>query len=112
MITEIEIVARFTQLDSQVLAKWIAVGWVKPRRTEAGFLFDDTDIARTHLLCDLCYEMQLGDEELAMVLSLIDQLHGTRTLLRALTAAVKTQPEEVREAIMAHMNEAAVAFRD
>ncbi len=100
MITETEVVARFANLDAQILEHWIAVGWLKPHRGNQGFLFDDADLARTHLLCDLCYDMELRDEEMTMVLSLIDQLHSTRSLLRAMTAAVHSQPDEIREAIL------------
>jgi chaperone modulatory protein CbpM len=100
MITETEVVARFTQLNAQVLEHWIAVGWLKPHRNDDGFLFDDADIARANLLCDLCYDMELRDEETAMVLSLMDQLNGARSLLRAMTAAVHSQPDEIREAIL------------
>ena len=87
MITEAEIVARFGRLEVHVLQRWIAAGWVKPRESGAGFLFDEADVARTHLLCDLSFDMELHDEELAIVLSLIDRLNGTRTMLQALTAA-------------------------
>ena len=100
MITETEVVARFTRLNAQVLEHWIAVGWLKPHREDEGFLFDDADIARTNLLCDLCYDMDLGDEEMAMVLSLMDQLNSARSLLRAMTAAVHSQPNEIKEAIL------------
>jgi chaperone modulatory protein CbpM len=100
MITETEVVAHFTRLDAQVLDHWIALGWLKPNRSDEGFLFDDADIARTHLLCDLCYDMELRDEEMAMVLSLMDQLHSTRALLRAMTVAVHSQPNEIRETIL------------
>ncbi len=102
-ITEAEIVARFTRLEAHVLQRWIAAGWLKPQESGTGFLFDDTDVARTHLICDLSFDMELRDEELAIVLSLIDRLHGTRTMLRALTAAVRSQPAGVRDAILADM---------
>ena len=100
MITETEVVVRFKELNVQVLDHWIAAGWLKPRRGDEGFLFDDADIARTNLLYDLCYDMDLRDEEIAMVLSLLDQLNSTRSLLRAMTAAVHSQPNEIREAIL------------
>jgi chaperone modulatory protein CbpM len=103
MISETEIVARFTQLEVHVLERWIAAGWVKPQERETGFLFDEADVARTHLLCDLTYDMELGEEELAIVLSLIDQLNGTRTMLQALTTAVQSQPAPVRDTILAEM---------
>jgi chaperone modulatory protein CbpM len=106
MITETEIVARFTRLDRQMLGRWIAIGWLKPRPSAGGFVFDDADVARAHLICDLSYDMELGEEELAMVLSLLDQLHGTRTLLRAMTSAVQSQSEDVRDAIRLNMQQA------
>ncbi len=100
MMTQADMVARFERLEIHVLEQWITVGWLKPKQGEAGFLFDELDLARTHLLCDLRYDMDLRDEELAMVLSLLDQLHGTRALLRAMAVAVNDQPEAVRDAIM------------
>ena len=103
--TKTEIVARFTRLETHVLERWIAVGWLKPEPGAAGHLFDEADVARTHLICDLAFDMDLRDEELALVLSLVDQLNGARTMLRALTTAVRSQPEAVRDAIMAGMRE-------
>ena len=41
MITEAEIVARFGRLEAHVLQRWIAAGWVKPRESGAGLLFDE-----------------------------------------------------------------------
>ena len=102
MFTETEIVARFGRLETHVLQRWIAAA-AKPRESTVGFLFDDADVARTHLICDLSFDMELRDEELAIVLSLVDRLNGTRTMLRALTAAVQSQPAEVRDAILAEM---------
>ena len=79
------------------------MGWLKPEAGAAGYQFDEADVARTHLICDLSFDMELGDEELALALSLIDQLNGTRTMLRALSTAVQSQPEAVRDAILAEM---------
>ena len=36
-----------------------------------------------------------------MVLPLMDQFTGARSLLRAMTAAVNSQPNEIKEAILA-----------
>ncbi len=102
-IDETEILARFTRLETHVLQRWIAAGWLKPQESGIGFLFDDADVARTHLICDLSFEMELRDEELAIVLSLVDRLNGTRTMLNALSAAVQSQPSKVRDAILAEM---------
>ena len=103
MFTEAQIVARFTRLETHVLQRWVAAGWLKPQESASGFLFDDADLARTHLLCDLSFDMELPDEELAIVLSLIDRLNSTRTMLHALASAVRNQPASVRDAILAEM---------
>jgi chaperone modulatory protein CbpM len=103
MITQAQVVARFTRLDAQVLEQWIAVGWLNPRRGDEGLLFDETDVARAHLLCDLRFDMELRDEEMTIVLSLIDQLHSTRAMLRAMTAALHNQPDAIRDAILTEM---------
>jgi chaperone modulatory protein CbpM len=103
-ITETEIVARIERLEIHVLQRWIAAGWIRPEEHGTGFFFNEADVARTHLICDLSYEMELRDDELAMVLSLLDQLHGARSVLRAMATAVQRQPAQVRDAIMAEMH--------
>jgi chaperone modulatory protein CbpM len=102
-ITETEIVARFNGLETHVLERWIAAGWLKPDNSGEGYLFDEADVARTHLLCDLSFDLELQDEELELVLSLIDRLNGMRTMLSALTAAVQSQPAAVRSTILGKM---------
>jgi chaperone modulatory protein CbpM len=99
-ITEAEIVARFTRLEVHVLERWIAAGWLKPEDSSEGYRFDEADVARAHLICDLSFDMELQDEELALVLSLIDRLNGMRAMLHALTAAVQSQPAAVRDTIL------------
>ncbi len=106
MFTETEIVARFTRLEAHVLQRWVAAGWLKPQESGAGFLFDDADLARAHLICDLSFDLELRDEELAIVLSLVDRLNGTRRVLHAMSKAVQSQPELVRDAILAEMRAA------
>ena len=103
IITETEIVARFMRLEAPVLERWVAAGWLRPQASQTGFLFDEADVARAHLLCDLAFDMELGEEALAVVLPLVDRLNGTRTMLHALSAAVQSQPQDIRDAILAEM---------
>lgn len=100
MISEIEIIAQVRRLEGPILHKWIAFGWLRPERDKTGYLFDEADVARARLLCDLCYDMEIKDEELGLVLSLVDQLNDTRRFLRAMADAIREQPEEVRGGIM------------
>ena len=99
MISESELIAAIDRLEARVLHEWIEMGLLSPHRGDAGYLFDDVDIARVHLVCDLRYDMGLGEESLPVILNLVDQLHGTRHTLKALAAAISEQPEEIRVTI-------------
>ncbi|MEL0020845.1 MAG: hypothetical protein VW709_13310 [Rickettsiales bacterium] len=45
--------------------------------------------------------MQIGEEALPVVLSLLDQLHGARRELRSLADAIERQPEDIRRQVLA-----------
>lgn len=99
MMSERDLVARHHCLDADALHDWIGAGILMPHRDESGYLFDDVDEARVALICDLHYHMGLGHESLPFILSLVDQLHEARHSLRAMTAAVGEQSDDIRVAI-------------
>jgi chaperone modulatory protein CbpM len=99
MKTDRELIAEIAALKAEMLREWIDMGLVSPQQRGQEYLFDATDVARVHLACDLCFDMGFCNETLPVVLSLIDQLHGTRHALKALTAAVAEQPHHVRTVI-------------
>jgi chaperone modulatory protein CbpM len=101
MINESELIAAIGRLEASLLHEWIETGLLSPHRSDAGYLFDEADVARVHLVCDLRFDMGLGEESLPVILHLIDQLHGTRHTLKALSAAVAEQPDEIRITITA-----------
>ena len=51
-------------------------------------------------LCDLRKDMSIPADAVPVVLSLLDRLHETRRELQCLAAAVDTQPDEVRRAVL------------
>ena len=69
MISESELIAVTRRLEVRVLHEWIDMGLVSPLRGEAGYLFDEVDIARVHLVCDLSFDMGVGEESLPIILS-------------------------------------------
>ncbi|MGM0741711.1 MAG: MerR family transcriptional regulator [Pseudomonadota bacterium] len=97
---EYTVVARVERLNLRDLRFWVRQGWLCPAESETGPLFDELDIARVRLLCDLRKEMSLPNDAVPVVLNLIDHLHQTRRELRALTRAIEEQPEDVRHAIV------------
>lgn len=100
-LTEIDVLQAVpgSGLTVTQLRVWVSAGWVAPAQSEAGALYDDEDLARIRLLCSLRQELEIDEETLPVVLSLLDQLYGVRHELRALAKAVEAQPQHVRQAI-------------
>ena len=101
MLNEHDVVARVARIELRELRLWVRKGWVKPAEGENGPVFDDLDVARIRLVCDLRKEMALPTDAMPVILSLLDQLHGARRDLRDLAAAIDAQSPEVRQAIVA-----------
>lgn len=96
---EQKVVARVQRITLRELRQWVREGWVRPAQGERGPVFDDLDVARIRLVCDLRKDLSLPGDALPVVLSLIDQIHGMRQDLRLLAEALEDQPEEVRRAV-------------
>ena|SRR5215831_2596631 len=96
------------RLDAQVLEAWIEAGWVSPRQDDAEFRrFAEIDVARAQLIRDLKEDMGVNDEGVAIILDLVDQIHGLRGALREFLSALAAQPEAMRKRIVAEMRAAA-----
>jgi len=104
-VDERTVVARVDRLNLKELRLWVRQGWLRPARGSAGPVFDDLDIARIRLLCDLRKEMALPNDALPVVLNLIDRLHQTRRELRALARALDEQPEDVRLSVVSRLRD-------
>ena len=85
-----------------LLVSW-HFGLIEPHRDETGYLFDRLDQARIALACDLHYRMGLESASLPFILSLVDQLHDTRHLLKAMARAIAEQPDVVQRKISDHI---------
>ena len=99
MIGERELIDAIERLETDALQRWIELDWVRPLVDGDDLRFDDVDVARVRLICDLHYELRIEESSLSVVLSLMDQLYAARRDLRRLAVAVKAQPDDVREAI-------------
>jgi len=78
------------RIDRAVMAAWIEAGWLAPHCMSGKFL--DVDVARARLIQDLG-DMGVNNEGIAVILDLVDQLHGLRRALRGVLAAVDARPE-------------------
>ncbi len=100
MLYERDVVASVSRVELRELRLWVEMGWVRPAASDQGPIFDDLDVARIRLVCDLRKDMALPTDAVPVVLSLLDQIHGLRRELRGLAGAVDTQPGEIRQAIV------------
>jgi len=105
------VVALFADLPEAELANWVARGWVRPDQAEpgrgdAGLEFAEIDVARVRLIHDLHRTMEIGEDTMPVVLSLLDQIYDLRGTLRDLLHALETQPTEVRTTVLAALRRA------
>jgi len=103
MIRLEDLLATTEGLRPDDLARWIAAALVTPHEEAGEALFNAPGHARVQLLCTLRYTLDIEEETLPVVLSLLDQLYATRAQLRALAAAVMAQDAGVQQGIVAAM---------
>ncbi len=106
------VTALFVDLPAQELTGWIERGWVRPESGDSGWVFQEIDIARVRLIHDLRRDMDVGEDTMPLVLSLLDQVYELRAELKALLRAVEAQPEQVRQAIQANLSRGSGRGRD
>jgi len=79
------------------LQGWIEAGWV--HASGGGSAFSEMDVARAQLIRDLADPMGVNPDGVAVILDLVDQIHGLRQALRGLSMAVAAQDLPVQRRI-------------
>ena len=98
-------------LDAEQLQRYIRAGVVVPVQSSTGPLFRELDLARLSLVVDLSEGYHLDEEALALVMSLVDQLHGLRGDMRAILDAVAREPAETRVRLKNVIHEVRIGIR-
>lgn len=84
------------------LERWIGQAWVRPDGEPGRYVFHDIDIARVQLILELREQMQVNEEALPVVLSLLDQLYEARRRMRRVRDALdRATPAELRREVLA-----------
>jgi chaperone modulatory protein CbpM len=94
----------FADLPEAELTTWVARGWVQPDQGDpdaAAWEFHEIDVARVRLIHDLRHAMEIGEETMPLVLSLLDQIYTLRGTMRDLLRALEAQPQDVRTSVLA-----------
>lgn len=95
------VIGLFTDLPAVEITSWIERGWIEPNHINGDWEFHEIDVARIRLIRDLRRSMDVDEEAIPIVLSLLDQVYELRGQLRSLLSAVEHQPDAVRAAIIA-----------
>ena len=78
-----------TDLDRETLEVWIEEQWLIPGGSDADWEFSEADLARAALIRDLSENLGVNNEGIGIVLNLVDQVHGLRSVLTDLLSAVQ-----------------------
>lgn len=89
MITLDVLCARYASLNENDLERWICAGHVRAERRGGELIFEEIDAERIRLILELRDVMEVNEEALPVVLSLLDQLYALRRRLRALGASLE-----------------------
>ena len=95
-----------TQLEDATLESWISAGWILPKQGGAGSAFSEIDVARATLIRDLRRDLGINDEGVAVILDLLDQIHGARHMFGILLSSVQRLPDSTRRQILSEIRSA------
>lgn len=98
------LIADHPGLHREDLERWIANRWVRPDRAAGRYVFCDIDVARVRLIRELRDDLQVDEDALPVVLSLLDQLYDLRRRIAELGDAIaRTAPDELRQTLADHL---------
>jgi chaperone modulatory protein CbpM len=96
------VIALFPDLAQTELAAWVEQHWIEPEPDEQGaWVFQEIDIARVRLIYDLRRDLEVAEETVPLILSLLDQIYELRAQLKAVSRAVHSLPEPMQQRVMA-----------
>jgi chaperone modulatory protein CbpM len=93
--------ALFPDLSQVEVTTWVERGWVVPDTAETGLVFHEIDVARVRLIHDLRHDMDIGEDAVPLVLSLLDQVYELRSRMKSMLHVLESQPRDVQAAVLA-----------
>ncbi|MBP1856922.1 chaperone modulator CbpM [Rhizobium herbae] len=85
---------------SSTLTVWIDRQWIIPEMNDDDSEFQDADLARGLLILDLTETMGVNHDGIDVIMALVDQVHGLRAKLQALTDAIREQDDEIAQRVV------------
>ena len=94
IFTTVDFLAR-AQLNRETLAIWIEEEWLVPSEIAPEHAFTEADLARAHLIRDLMDDLGVNAEGVGVVLNLVDQVHGLRSVLAKVLASARERASQL-----------------
>ncbi len=86
-------------ISSSTLTIWVERQWIIPEISEEDDAFHDADLARGLLIIDLTETMGVNHDGIDVIMALVDQVHGLRAKLQALTDAIREQDDDTAQRV-------------
>ena len=90
---DVEEFCRTAGVPPTTLEVWIEEGWIRPGRSPNGHDFTMIDLARARFILDLRGAMGVNEDGVAVILHLLDQIHGLRRALGAVQNPLGNVPK-------------------
>jgi chaperone modulatory protein CbpM len=104
MITIDVLITRVSGIAQQDVERWIGYGWVRPEGEPGFYTFHEIDVARIRLIQELHVQMQVNEDALPVVLSLLDQVYDLRRRMRQIGEAIdRNGSDELRQTVIRHL---------
>lgn len=105
MLNEREVLSKIASVSVFQLRIWVSEEWVRPARRGEDPVYNEADIARIRLVDLLHNQMQVNEEAIPIILSLIDQMHDLKEQMRLIASAISDQPDGVQRKILEAIRE-------
>lgn len=92
MYADADLITLCRSLTSTRLERWLDEGWIVPHAPSSEKAFNDLDRSRADLICYLVDDLDIQENAVPVILSLLDQVYGLRGELRTLADAISNLP--------------------
>ncbi|HQT47107.1 MAG: hypothetical protein B7X08_01650 [Acidocella sp. 20-63-7] len=86
----------FQGLNPDEVERWIGAELLRAEGKPGAWEFEEIDVARLRLIFELRHELEVEEETLPVILSLVDQLYDMRRRMKRLNEALADIPEDLR----------------
>ncbi|MDI1229266.1 MAG: chaperone modulator CbpM [bacterium] len=93
------------QIDRPTLESFMSRDWLRPPMGEFGPYFEDVDVSRLNLVLYLQQVINVNQDGIDVVLSLVDQLYTLRQQTQKLQTSLLQLPTLTRDEVFEHLRQ-------